>query len=283
MSDPKVAAELARDIARELGLADAEPTVIADRSNLVLRIGPVVARVAMATSMVRVGMAWLKREVDVSRFLAARDIGVTRPIAGPFERAGLVVSFWEAETLHESPDPAAAGRELRRAHEALRGYRGDLPYWGAIAEAREVRERAKAQMTPPERKIVDRAWDRAERVVVEASSRSASFQAVHGDAHSNNVLATSRGVLWTDWEDAFCGPVEFDLACLRSRADLLGEARDVIEAMCEAYGEYDRDLVNDLQLVRNVQVISWTAIFSERDPGLLPRMRLRISKLEADA
>lgn len=270
-------------MAKELGLADEAPVIVADRSNMVLRIGPIIARVAMATSMVRVGMAWLKREVEISRFLAARDVGVTRPIAGPFERGGHVISFWELETVHDSPNPAAAGDELRRAHEALAGYRGELPLWGGFEEARLVLPRAKARMTPPERKIVDRAWDRAERIVADARGRSASFQPVHGDAHIGNVLATHRGVLWTDWEDAFLGPVEFDLACLRSRAELFGEDRDAIEAMTSAYGESNRELVSDLGLVRNVQVIPWLAVFSERDPDLLPRMRARISKLEPDA
>lgn len=278
-----MAMAVAREVARELGLADEEPEVVADRSNLVLRVGPVIARVAMATSMVRVGMAWLRREVEIARFLAARDVGVTRPIAGPFERRGFVISFWEMERVHGSPDPAAAGRELRRAHEALADYRGELPRWGGFEEARQVMARGKARMTPPERKIVDRAWDRAERIVADARGRSASFQAVHGDAHIGNVLATSRGVLWTDWEDAFLGPVEFDLAALRSRAELFGEDRDAIEVMTAAYGEVNHDLVRDLGLVRNVQVIPWLAVFSERDPDLLPRMRARISKLEPDA
>lgn len=275
---------VARDVARELGLADAAPVVVADRSNLVLAIGPIIARVAMATSMVRVGLAWLRREVEITRFLSARDVGVTRPIAGPFERRGFVVSFWEAERVHGSPDPAAAGAELRRAHEVLRGYRGELPTWGGFDEARQIVTRAKGAMTPAERKIFDRAWDRAERVVAGARARSASFQPVHGDAHIGNVLATTRGPLWTDWEDAFLGPVEFDLACLRSRAELFGEDRDAIEAMTAAYGDdVDRALVDDLGLVRNVQVIPWLAVFAERDPDLLPRMRARISKLEPDA
>jgi hypothetical protein len=277
------ASSIAREVAKELGLADEEPVLVADKSNLVLRIGPIIARVAMATSMVRVGMAWLKREVEISRFLAAREVGVTRPIAGPFERSGFVISFWEAEKVHGSPDPAAAGAELRRAHEALVGYRGELPLWGGFEEAKQVLARAKSMMTPPERKIVDRAWARAERIVADARGRSASFQPVHGDAHINNVLATHRGVLWTDWEDAFLGPVEFDIACLRSRADLFGEDKDAIEAMCTAYGEWNRALVDDLGLVRNCMVIPWLAIFAEREPEHLTRMRARIAKLEPDA
>lgn len=271
--------ETVRELARELGLADAAPTLIADKSNMVLAIGPIVARVAMATSMVRVGMAWLRREVDVSRFLAGEGVGVTRPIAGPFERSGFVISFWEKENVRGSPDPIAAGAELRKAHVALAAYAGELPLWGGFEEARAIRERAMQAMSAEERLAYQRGWERAERVVEGARARSASFQAVHGDAHIKNVLATDRGVLWTDWEDAFLGPIELDLACLRSRAELFGEEVEAIEAMCAAYGDYDADLVRDLGVVRNVQVIPWTAIFGERDASLLPRMRARIAKL----
>lgn len=283
MLDALAATRAAADLARELGHEVGEPSVIADKSNLVLKLSPsLVARVAMATSLARVGMAWLRREVDISRFLDARGVGVTRPIDGPFERDGFVISFWHLETLAEAPEPMRAGRELRAAHAALVDYEGALPIWGGFVEARAVLERARGNgmMSAAELAVIDRAWERAERVVDGAKARSVSFQPVHGDAHSGNVLATARGVLWTDWEDAFLGPVEFDLACLRSRADLLGEDRELIDAMTLGYGAaLNAELVKDLVIVRNVQVIPWFAVFAERDPSLLERMRLRLSKL----
>lgn len=93
-------------------------------------------------------------------------------------------------------------------------------------------------------------------------------------------MATARGAVWTDWEDAFVGPVEYDIACLRSKLDLFGEEKEGIEAMLSAYdADYDRALAADLGLVRNVQVIVWLALFAERQPELLPRMRARIACL----
>lgn len=272
-------------LAAELGL-DVTPSVIADRSNLVLRLDPLplVARVAMATSLARVGMAWLRREVEIARFL--RDAPVTRPAErvdpGPHERDGLVVSFWERETLLERPaDPAEAGRALAACHRALVTYPPDrVPRLGGWEEARAVRARADAALDPDERARVARAWDEAERVVEGAVARTASFQAVHGDAHLGNVLGTPRGTLWTDWEDAFLGPVEWDLACLRSRAELFGEERAAIDAACAAYdGPFDPELARALGLARNLQVIVWLAVFAERQPELAERMRARIARL----
>lgn len=278
-----------RALATELGVA-AEPVVLADRSNLVLRLDPhpIVARVAMATSLARVGLAWLRREIDVTRFLADRGVGVTRPAArvepGPFEREGFVISLWELETITaDRADPEEAGASLAAAHRALAACAGSaLPVWGAFEEARSVLERAKRNraFSASELARIERGWERAEHTVLAARARSASFQVVHGDAHIGNVLATARGAVWTDWEDAFVGPIEYDIACLRSKADLFGEERDAIDAMTAAYGDaWNRDLARDLTLVRNVQVIVWLAVFAERQPELLPRMRARIERL----
>lgn len=292
ISEATAVAEV-RSLALELGL-EVEPAVVADRSNLVLRLDPVggsepvVARVAMATSLARVGMTWLRREMEIARFLAARGGATTRPCArvapGPYERAGLVISFWEHESVvAERAEPRAAGTTLAEAHRLLRSYPKDaLPAWGGVEEARQVfaRARDRSAFAPAELARLERAWERAERVVEDAPARTASLQAVHGDAHIGNVLGTERGAVWTDWEDAFFGPVEWDVACLRSKADLFGEEREAIAAMLEAYGDaYDAELARELGLVRNVQVISWLAVFAERQPELLGRMRARIERL----
>ena len=280
------AIEETRALAHELGV-EAKPAIVADKSNLVLRLAPhpIIARVAMATSLVRVGMAWLRREVEINRFLADHGCSVTRPAtgmpAGPFERHGLVISFWDEERIvAERAEPHAAGAALRQAHRALARYdRAALPVWGNVEEARQVFARARF-FTEPELRRMQRVWEKVDEIVASAPSRTASFQAVHGDAHIGNVLATARGPVWTDWEDAFVGPVEWDIASLRSKAELFGEEREDIDAMTEAYGgDYDVDLARDLGLVRNVQVISWLAIFAERHPDLLARMRLRIERL----
>src|SRR5690606_27775807 len=133
-----------RALARELGLS-VEPVVLAERSNLVLRLDPVdgagerlVARVALATSAVRGGMEWSTREVEVTRFLSERGAIVTRPStridAGPFERAGLVISFWELEDIvAERAEPRPAGAALASAHRLLAAYPTDrLPTWGGF-------------------------------------------------------------------------------------------------------------------------------------------------------
>ncbi|MBK9001399.1 MAG: aminoglycoside phosphotransferase family protein [Myxococcales bacterium] len=280
-----------RALAAELGVP-AEPVVVADRSNLVLLLDvpgePLIARVAMATSLVRVGLPWLRREIELTHFLAQRGGAVTQPAArvdpGPYERGGLVISFWLAERLvAELADPVSAGTTLAALHAQLADYPMDrLPLWGGFDEGRQAFARAKqgTAFAPDELRKLERAFEQAERIIESARARTASFQALHGDAHIRNVLATERGTLWTDWEDAFVGPVEWDIASLRSRAELFGEDLEHIEATCRAYsGPWDRTLARELGLVRNVQIIPWLAAFAERQPELLPRMRKRIERL----
>ena len=189
-----------RKLALSLGV-ECDPVLVADASNLVLRLAPhpIVARVAMATSMVRAGVAWLEREVLIARFLDQRGGAVTRPSRrldpGPFERGGLVVSFWELETeLPHGPDPRRAARELGKLHRELRELSQPVPEWGAFQEMRAVHERmhASPSFTPAERRRVEAAWGRAEEVVASSRARSARFQIVHGDAHIRNVMQTER-------------------------------------------------------------------------------------------
>ncbi|MBX3208653.1 MAG: aminoglycoside phosphotransferase family protein, partial [Labilithrix sp.] len=224
----------------------------------------------------------------VARFLTARGSLVTRPSAlleaGPFERDGLVISFWELETISSAAaEPRQAGAALASIHQHLGTYPSDrLPEWGGFEEARLVLDHARRSplLDRAELLRLERGFERAEAIVLSARARSASFQAVHGDAHIGNVLSTARGAVWTDWEDAFVGPIEFDLACLRSKLLLFGEDRDAIEAMTAAYaGPWDPELTSELGLVRNVQVIAWLVVFAERQPELAPRMRARLGFL----
>jgi hypothetical protein len=310
---------------RELGRS-CEPSVLADRSNLVLALdsrspdgalvtsgehvalSASIARVAMATSASRVGLAWLAREVEVASFLAARGAPSTRPSnelpPGPHEREGYVISYWARETLVDTVSPASKGRALAEVHAALRDFSNEsagsaadfstesagsaadfppdrLPRLGAWEEARAMLPglRASAWLDTESRDRVARAWDRAEHVVAGAEARTASWQAVHGDAHLGNVLATTRGALWTDWEDAFLGPVEWDLATLASRHRLFGE-EPTLPAVLAAYtGPYDAALVDELLEARSLQAIVWLHLFAERDLSLRARVQARVDRL----
>ena len=85
-------------------------------------------------------------------------------------------------------------------------------------------------------------------------------QPLHGDAHKKNVLRTRNGLVWTDFEDACCGPTEWDLACF-VRTSL--ESIDV--ALASYGGQPDSDRLKPFFAARDLGA-AWGAILSTRFP-----------------
>jgi hypothetical protein len=72
------------EVARRHGLPADDPEVLRERSNLLVRLGAVVARVPATTRLVRPAPErWLARDVEVSRFLAERGVRVVSPTTDP--------------------------------------------------------------------------------------------------------------------------------------------------------------------------------------------------------
>ena len=69
---------------------------------------------------------------------------------------------------------------------------------------------------------------------------------LHGDAHTGNVLLTSTGWRWTDFEDVCAGPVEWDLASMT-----------VTDAALAAYpGHLDPTRLEECRDLRRLQILA---------------------------
>jgi thiamine kinase-like enzyme len=111
---------------------------------------------------------------------------------------------------------------------------------------------------------------RAARTAIEAAHRPA--RALHGDAHSGNLLRTPEGLLWTDFEDACSAPLEWDLACLVAGSD-------DPQAALGAYGyEGGEAALAPFVEARRLQVASWTALMAEHHPQLRGRAQERLRR-----
>ncbi|MBX3229103.1 MAG: phosphotransferase [Labilithrix sp.] len=213
-----------------------ETSVVHNRCTEARRRGPCKAAVRIETMcrhrllrdgfynlrLRRVGMAWLRREVGLAlprRGGHRRHAADRRPVRARRLRGQLLASRSGRER-RARPGRRRQGA-LARARRARALRRRAAGVGRLRGGATRARARAHERHDDGGGARVERAWEAAERVVAGARGRSASFQAVHGDAHIRNVLATARGVLWTDWEDAFLEPIEFDLACLRCAASPL--------------------------------------------------------------
>jgi hypothetical protein len=266
------AVRAAAQVAREHGLRFAdEPRVLHEGSNLLLHLhpAPVVARVATSTAMVRDGDAWLTREVSVAGHVARQGAPTVAPSdelpPGPHHFSGMTMTYWRyVDQLPRPPDPERAGRALRECHEALAGYpRADrLPAMAVMREAEQIIDRFADDGT---------LGNRDAGLLREAAAHNKSdieglglpLQPVHGDAHLGNVINTTEGPLWTDWEDTCRAPTQWDLGCLLASGRYFGDDPAPGEAAVEAYGE---DPPDAFVQARRLQGTVWGFVFARDHP-----------------
>lgn len=229
-------------VAAQHGLRCEEPEILRDASNLLvlLRPAPVVARVMTVTSTFRHGDAWLAREVAIAGWLAAAGAPVVPPSAelppGPHRHDGLALSFWAwVDEAGRELDAREAGRRLRVCHDLLEGFHADLPPLAALDEAATlVEDLAAAGALSDDDAAVLRRAGRSVRERVDALGLP--LQAIHGDAHLNNVINGPEGPLWNDWEDCFLGPRAWDLGCLHAADRVFGRDPAPVAAAAGGYG-----------------------------------------------
>ena len=276
LSRRAVAAALA--VSRNLGLrCNDEPEVIADGSNVLVHLvpSPVVARVATTTALVRKPAEhWLALDLDIAGYLAARNFPVVPPSrelpAGPHHHHSLALTFWEYVEHDRSyiANAREVGPFLRELHAILRDYNGpirrlspfaEIPQWlDEVASWNNDEVEAWNAVDPDDISILRRGFS---LISAEIDALCLPEQPLHGDAHKKNVLKTPNGLVWTDFEDACFGPIEWDLACF-VRTSL--EPRDLALA---TYGpELDPAHLEPFFAARDLQGAAWGAILSTRFP-----------------
>jgi thiamine kinase-like enzyme len=209
----------------------------------------------------------LAREIAVAQFLVARGVGVVPPSSemppGPHEADGFAVSFWQFIAHYPDQLPAAVevGQSLAALHRVLRDFPDALPYLasplGEVPRWLDGLERAGA-LAPADLALLRGVY---ERVAAVLRTPGGPVQALHGDAHTRNVLVTAEGLLWTDFEDTCCGPLAWDLACF---------ARTAPWGAAAALASYDdapsQEALQPYIDARFLQVTVWYAVLACRFP-----------------
>ena len=247
--------------AHSAGLAVDRAEVVGVAANVLVRLdpGPVAGRLTGATEGFRDPAANLRREACLAAALADAGAPVVAPLGGPYEAGGRVVTLWPwLELDGHAGDAGAAGRALRACHDALQTIDPaglHLEPLAMLTEARRLATRALPRVLP----AVERAL---------ATLSAAPHRMVHGDSHPGNVLWAAGGPLWSDWEDAHLGPLEWDLACLVAAARVHGNDFGWAEAALAAHGApYDADLLD----ARVAQGAAYLAATGRGDPLALHR------------
>ncbi|MFD9698508.1 phosphotransferase family protein [Lentzea sp. NPDC059081] len=201
------------------GVVCDDPDVLQDGSNVIvhLRPAPVVARVAARTALVRPSVAdHLGRDLAVSAFLASRGVPVVTPSAelpaGPHAVDGFVFSF--STYVPHFPDVELSRPDVLKLlpdlHAELRLYDGPLPSRGPLDDVDNTLSYLEGVGVPDLEPFRARRAELVERW----DAHYNEVQPLHGDSHYGNVLMTSSGPVWNDFEDTWRGPIGWDLACL---------------------------------------------------------------------
>jgi Ser/Thr protein kinase RdoA (MazF antagonist) len=248
-------------VGRRLGLRIDDPVVLSDNLNLIvhLRPSPVVARVAVRTGRVRSAEA-LGDSLALAAFLAAAGLPVAPPIddldpgphVGPTTGRGMTLWRFLSGVSDDPIDPAVAGATLRAIHTAAAGFQGPLRHVSPLTEVERL-----ADVIEHDRPA---EADRIRRFRAAIVVPLGPVQAVHGDAHLGNVLATSAGQVWIDWEESWRGPVAWDLASLDHRRRVFGEQRMEIDAAFAAYGDVDVAAIDAWAPVVGLWALAWGTV-----------------------
>jgi hypothetical protein len=269
------------------GFAPDRCDILQDGHTLVLRLSEtLVARVVTDRDGPRKGGEWFTRESAVACHLARLGAPVIpmHPAIppGPHEHLGFTLNFWQFVTsIDEEASRDEIGRTLFHCHKVLREFDGSLPELGILSETLELLDNS----TPcPLLTIHDIGLLHQRLSTSLEALRDFPMQALHGDAHGGNLMNTTQGLLWTDWEDTFLGPIEWDLASIVWNARFLenneASANALLAAYCKAGGEIHETAMHHSQIARAAVMCAWYPIlYPDTSSERLEKLRFRLKWL----
>ncbi|MFY7817772.1 MAG: phosphotransferase enzyme family protein [Akkermansiaceae bacterium] len=269
------------DCLRRHGIEPDRSEVLQDAHTIVVRLTrSLVARIVTDTQGPRQGTTWFTRETAIAAHLTEHRAPIiplhldTPPKA--HVQNGFVMNFWQYVTLIDAqPDPIAIGASLAQCHQILATFPEPLPALGILHESCGILEQQSVRDALPRDTI--RMLLRHLCQSIEILS-TLPHQVLHGDAHPGNLMMTTRGLLWTDWEDAFSGPIEWDLASVIWNSHLLENDQRTVAVILKAY-ETGGTNINRRALDQSL--IARAAVMSAWYPVLYPNPSAeRVLKLE---
>jgi streptomycin 6-kinase len=278
MTDTDLPIRAATETAIAHGIIPDRCDILQNSSTLVLRLTEtLVARVVQDVEGPRQGTEWFARENAIAQHLTEHGAPVIplhpdlTPV--PHEHLGYPINFWQFVTRTDAePDPCEIGRTLRQCHDIMRHFAEPLPKLAILTESLAIlRDRALFPQDTQEM-LQDHLTN-----AIEVLSHF-PHQALHGDAHMGNLMNTTLGLLWTDWEDTFSGPVEWDVASIIWNAQILDEDHATVRKICDAYcaagGTIDTKALHHSLIARAAVMTAWYPILYP-NPNAERQMRLQ--------
>ncbi|MBE7493383.1 MAG: phosphotransferase [Verrucomicrobiaceae bacterium] len=282
MHATETAIRAATETALAHGITPNRCDILQNGSTLVLRLTEtLVARVVQDRDGPRQGTEWFARENAIAQHLTENGAPVI-PLhsglpPGPHEHLGYPLNFWEFVTrIDAEPDPHEIGLTLKKCHEVMKTFPQPLPRLAIISESLAILD--SRELFPASTQEMLRKHLQASLEVLDVYPQ----QPLHGDAHAGNLMNTTRGLLWTDWEDTFAGPVEWDVASIIWNAQILDEDHATVTAIRESYGPVDERALQQCLVARAAVITAWYPIlYPNPDADRQEKLRRRIGWLEA--
>ncbi|GAB3736836.1 aminoglycoside phosphotransferase family protein [Amycolatopsis oliviviridis] len=238
ITDEQRAARTARAVAaavsagRDLGIAVTEPEVLYDVFSVIVRLAPspVVVRVPTVLPRTTTPEAQLtdqRRELAVAAWLGEKGLPVVKPSplvpAEPVRRDGFSMTFWELVEFVEDANLAVGytAKLVAKLHAALRDYPGELAFLNGldpfIPDGLAQLEGRPDLLDPADLDRARREWETLRPLLESEEAFAKAFpgvtvQPIHGDSPGYNLIVTTEGDLYSDFELVKRGPIESDLA-----------------------------------------------------------------------
>ena len=219
--------------AKKAGLSKIAPIILSEGGNLIIHLSPhpIVARVATVISGENPHEAdqLLTREMRVAKHLQNSGVPVLLPTeeidAGPHCSGGLWMTFWRYITFTNPQllTPSDAVHLVNILSTAMKDLPYELPVLGVWEKVCQSAERLEDHSNPMMKSIVTefhRVDDQIRMIQQESLVPS------HGDAHPHNLLPSTDGWLWMDFEDASLMPPYWDLASMIANPVLFGGSQE---------------------------------------------------------
>lgn len=284
MPDPIQAAET---VARRHGVMPDRREILQDGHTMVVRLTEsLVARIVTDVDGPRQGTAWFARETAIAAHLSRHRAPVI-PLHPSLPRVaheqdGYPINFWRFVTAVDAdPAPEEIGSTLRQCHEILHSFPEPLPPLAIIHESLALLDMLEEKRLFPPSTITLLRHHLAGSIDV---LTNLPHQPLHGDAHMGNLMTTDDGLLWTDWEDAFSGPVEWDLASIIWNARLMDNDEPAASAILSAYqsagGRIDGAALHQCLVARAAVMSAWYPIlYPDPSPERVAKLQHRLDWL----
>jgi hypothetical protein len=284
---PPILAAIA--IAEQHGIPPDRCEILQDAHTIVVRLtDSLVARIVTDTDGPRQGTAWFTRETAIAAHLSQCRAPVIplHPAIPPLAHThdGYTMNFWQFVTASDAaPAPRDMAITLHHCHAALRSFDPPLPPLAILHESLALLDE----------KIVRSAFRGSDirllRHHLETSLSHIALlpqQPLHGDAHTGNFLMTTRGLLLTDWEDAFAGPIEWDIASLIWNAKLLDHDAATTGEILATYQScgtpVNMDALDQCLIARAAVMSAWyPLLYPDPSPDRVRKLNHRMDWLRA--